>query len=214
MFICGFLKKPFGQPCKSYRLPKLKEYQNNYGISSVEHNGFFRADLLAETLSVFFPSSNICEQVSHWRKWRTNNYVQTWVGTGASTRTSTNTSQFWQVGYFWPSPSGFSPTVCWAWEKGNPLAGVSAAASKGTDFLLAERIPWTYWLSEHRTSDQQFIKSNCVFPRSSQTFGACYKTLQDPTSVLLLLRKSSPTSPDYEPQLSHGSHCLECSLDT
>lgn len=50
-----FLKKPFGQPCKSYRLPKLKEYQNNYGISSVEHNGFFRADLLQKHWAVAFP---------------------------------------------------------------------------------------------------------------------------------------------------------------
>lgn len=69
--------------------------------------------------------------------------------------------------------------------------------------------------SEQRTSAQQFIKSNCVFPRSSQTFGACYTTLQDQTAVLLLWRKVSPaSSDDDEPLISHGSHCLVCSLHT
>ena len=49
---------------------------------------------------------------------------------------STNTSQFRQEGYFWLTSSllDFSHTVCLAWEKGDLLAGLSAAASKGLTF--------------------------------------------------------------------------------
>ena len=130
---------------------------------------------------------------------------------------STNTSQFRQEGYFWLTSSllDFSHTVCLAWEKDDLLAGLSAASSKGTGFLLAQCSPWTYWLSEQRTTAQQFIKSNCAFLRSSQTFGACYTTLQDQTSVILLSRKASPSIPDFDELLiSHGNHCLEGSVDT
>ena len=118
--------------------------------------------------------------------------------------------------------SDFSCTVCWPRRRVTRWHGYQQHHLKGLFFLffcffflMAEHILWTYWLSEQRTSAQQFIKSNCVFLRSSQTFGACYTTLQDQTSVLLLWRKASPSSPDFDkPLIPRGNHCLESSLST
>lgn len=149
-----------------------------------------------------------------WENERLNNYVQTRVGTGASTNHSTNTPQFRQVSYFW--------LILWDFQS-HCVFGLGAGWPTGRAVSIISSGVGLYWQSafpEHIDSPNREWQPSDLLKAIVCFLGLAKHLVHvtQPSKTKLQSdseEKLSPTSPSYnEPLISHSGHFLGCSLDT